>query len=129
MAYIKHVHHVSLLRLLNKIFNQNWNRRVNKFPNIMISNPRVVTCGQINRTRLIGASLVLFVGNALKINTFFFLYGSTALYGPGPPRFVEVSWSHTLDTPQSVSQRPLPDITQHSQETDIYAPGGSFFLY
>jgi hypothetical protein len=23
------------------------------------------------------------------------LYGSTALYGPGPPRFVEVSWSHT----------------------------------
>jgi hypothetical protein len=31
-----------------------------------------------------------------------FFYGSTALYGPGPPRFVEVSWSHTLDTPQSV---------------------------
>jgi hypothetical protein len=32
----------------------------------------------------------------------FFFYGSTALYGPGPPRFVEVSRSHTLDTPQSV---------------------------
>jgi hypothetical protein len=33
---------------------------------------------------------------------YFFSYGSTALYGPGPPRFVEVSWWHTLDTPQSV---------------------------
>jgi hypothetical protein len=32
----------------------------------------------------------------------FFFYGSTALYGPGPPRFVEVSWSHNWDTPQSV---------------------------
>jgi hypothetical protein len=32
----------------------------------------------------------------------FFLYGSTALYGPGPPRFVEASRSHTLDTPHSV---------------------------
>jgi hypothetical protein len=28
----------------------------------------------------------------------FFFYGSTALYGPGPPRFVEVSWSHTFET-------------------------------
>jgi hypothetical protein len=33
---------------------------------------------------------------------FFFFYGSTALYGPGPPRFVEVLRSHTLDIPQSV---------------------------
>jgi hypothetical protein len=33
---------------------------------------------------------------------FFFSYGSTALYGPGPPRFVEASRSHTLDTSQSV---------------------------
>jgi hypothetical protein len=33
---------------------------------------------------------------------YFFFYGSTALYGPGPPRFVKVSWPHTLDTPQSV---------------------------
>jgi hypothetical protein len=34
---------------------------------------------------------------------FFFLsfYGSTALYGPGPPRFVEVSWSHTFETHHS----------------------------
>jgi hypothetical protein len=30
-----------------------------------------------------------------RFNVHFF-YGSTALYGPGPPRFVEVSWSHTL---------------------------------
>jgi hypothetical protein len=30
------------------------------------------------------------------------LYGSTVLYGPGPPRFVEVSWSHTFETHQSV---------------------------
>jgi hypothetical protein len=28
-------------------------------------------------------------------------YGSTALYGPGPPRFVEVSWSHTFETHHS----------------------------
>jgi hypothetical protein len=33
---------------------------------------------------------------------YFFFYGSTALYGPGPPRFVEVSRSHTLDTRQLV---------------------------
>jgi hypothetical protein len=34
----------------------------------------------------------------------FFFYGSTALYGPGPgpPRFVDASRSHTLDTPHSV---------------------------
>jgi hypothetical protein len=32
----------------------------------------------------------------------FFSYGSTALYGPGPPRFVDASRSHTLDTPRSV---------------------------
>ena len=31
----------------------------------------------------------------------FFLYGSTALYGPGPPRSVEVSWSHTFETHHS----------------------------
>jgi hypothetical protein len=36
------------------------------------------------------------------ISGFFFLfYGSTALYGPGPPRFVEVPRSHS-DTPHSV---------------------------
>jgi hypothetical protein len=38
----------------------------------------------------------------LEIIILFFFYGSTALYGPGPPRFVEASRSHTLDTPQSV---------------------------
>jgi hypothetical protein len=32
---------------------------------------------------------------------YLFLYGSTALYGPGPPRFVEVSWSHTFETHHS----------------------------
>jgi hypothetical protein len=31
----------------------------------------------------------------------FFLYGSTALYGPGPPRFVEASRSHTYETHHS----------------------------
>jgi hypothetical protein len=31
----------------------------------------------------------------------FFFYGSTALYGPGPPHFVEVSWSHTFETHHS----------------------------
>jgi hypothetical protein len=31
----------------------------------------------------------------------FFFYGSTALFGPGPPRFVEVSWSHTFETHHS----------------------------
>ena len=43
----------------------------------------------------------------------------------------EASWSHS-DTPQSVTllwtsdqptQWPLPDKTQHSQQTDIHAPG------
>jgi hypothetical protein len=32
---------------------------------------------------------------------YFFFYGSTALYGPGPPRFVEVSWSYTFETHHS----------------------------
>jgi len=45
----------------------------------------------------------------------------------------KVSWSHTTtrhsrpDSPGRVinpSQRPLPDNTQHSQQTDIHAPGG-----
>jgi len=45
----------------------------------------------------------------------------------------EVSWSHTTtrhsrqDSPGRVispSQRPLPHNTQHSQETNIHAPGG-----
>ena len=47
---------------------------------------------------------------------------------------VESSWSHShthqhtrQDSPGRVSiptQRPLPDNTQHSQQTDIHAPGG-----
>jgi hypothetical protein len=66
------------------------------------------------------------------VQIFFFFYGSTALYRPGPPRFVEVSWSHTLDTPQSVGllwtrDQLVADNTQHSQQTDIHAPGGIFF--
>jgi hypothetical protein len=34
--------------------------------------------------------------NFIEIGVSFLSYGSTALYGPGPPRFVEVSWSHIL---------------------------------
>ena len=46
---------------------------------------------------------------------------------------VEVSWSHTTTRHSrqdssgrviSSSQRPLPDNTQHSQQTNIHAPGG-----
>jgi hypothetical protein len=29
--------------------------------------------------------------SAISVSSIFFSYGSTALYGPGPPRFVEVS--------------------------------------
>jgi hypothetical protein len=58
-----------------------------------------------------------------------FFFGSTALYGPGPPRFVEVSWSHTTvgRTPlDEWSARRRDNLTTHntSQETDIHAPGG-----
>jgi hypothetical protein len=62
---------------------------------------------------------------------YIFLHGSTALGGLGL-LFFEVSRSHS-DTPHSVdspgrvigpSQKPLPDNTQYSQDTDIYAPGG-----
>jgi hypothetical protein len=35
------------------------------------------------------------------IEIWFYFYGSAALYGPGPPRFVEVSWSHTFETHHS----------------------------
>jgi hypothetical protein len=43
-------------------------------------------------------SAVCYIMRSIKQ---FFLYGSTALYGPGPPRFVEVSWSHTFETHHS----------------------------
>jgi hypothetical protein len=39
----------------------------------------------------------------------FFSYGSTALYGPGPPRFVEFSWSHTFETHTTVGRTPLDE--------------------
>jgi hypothetical protein len=42
-----------------------------------------------------------YVYETLSLSLFFFLYGSTTLYGPGPPRFVEVSWSHTFETHHS----------------------------
>jgi hypothetical protein len=34
--------------------------------------------------------------NLRIVEDHFFSNGSTALFGPGPPRFVEVSWSHTF---------------------------------
>jgi hypothetical protein len=62
-----------------------------------------------------------FLSLSLSLSLF---YGSTALYGPGPPRFVEVSWSHTLDTPQSVgllwtSDQPVAETStwQHTTLT------------
>jgi hypothetical protein len=60
-----------------------------------------------------------------------FCHGSTALFGLGL-QIVQVSRSHS-DTPLSVelsgraigpSQRPLPDNTQHSQETAFHAQVG-----
>ena len=48
-------------------------------------------------------------------------------------QIIEVSWSHTTthhsrqDSSRRVinsSQRPLPDNTQHSQQTNIHVPGG-----
>jgi hypothetical protein len=49
------------------------------------------------------------------------------LVGQGP-LIIEVSRSHS-DTPQSVgllwtSVQPLPDITQHSEETNSHGPAG-----
>jgi hypothetical protein len=57
-------------------------------------------------------------------------HGLIVLVGVGP--FYEVPRSH-LDTLHSLvllwmstsqTQRPLPDNTQHSQQTDIHVPGG-----
>jgi hypothetical protein len=62
-----------------------------------------------------------------------FFNGSTAPWGPRPPHFSmlheHTHFRHTTvgRTPGRVtspSQRPLPNNTQHSQETDIFAPGG-----
>jgi hypothetical protein len=68
-----------------------------------------------------------------KLHSFpvFFSNGSTALVGLDLP-IVKASRSHS-DTPHSVeppgreigpSPKPLPDNTQHSQQTDIHAPCG-----
>jgi len=60
------------------------------------------------------------------------LCGAAAQRGPWPSLF-EVSWSHTkthhsrYDSSGRVissSQRPLPDNTQHSRQTNIHAPRG-----
>jgi hypothetical protein len=58
----------------------------------------------------------------------FFFYGSTALYGPGPLRFVEVSWSHTFRH-TTVGRTPLDEwpARRNSQQTDIHVTGGIFF--
>ena len=44
--------------------------------------------------------------------------------GPGPPhcRGFVITLRHTPLCGTPVTQRPLPDNTQHSQETDIHAP-------
>ena len=60
---------------------------------------------------------------------FFFVIGATAPSGPGPPhsRFLDHTQRRTTvdRTPLdewSARQRPLPDNTQHSQQTDIHTP-------
>jgi hypothetical protein len=63
----------------------------------------------------------------------FFFNGSTAPWGSRPPHCSRLH-DHTLETHHTLwdssgrgaspSQRPLPDNTQHSQETDIHALGG-----
>ena len=73
----------------------------------------------------------LFKGNELPSGTvsYFFYHGATALVGQGL-LIMEDSWSYS-DTPHSVgllwtSDQPYADTStwQHSQETDIHAPGG-----
>jgi hypothetical protein len=68
----------------------------------------------------------------------FFPHGSRALSGPGPHyrgftvtlghktlgRTPLDEWSARRTDLISPSHRPLPDNTQHSQQTDIHAPGG-----
>jgi hypothetical protein len=68
---------------------------------------------------------------ALRYAWFFPPCGSTAPSGPGPPHFrsFTITFRHTiigrttLDE-WSVGRRDLYLTTQHSQETDIHAPGG-----
>jgi hypothetical protein len=58
-----------------------------------------------------------------------FFHGTTALSGPRPPHYrgFTITLRHTTlgRTPLDIlSQRPLPDNTQHSQRTVIHANGG-----
>jgi hypothetical protein len=58
----------------------------------------------------------------------FFFNGLTAPRGPRPPHFSRLHDHTFLDTPHSVgllwtSDQQRPDNTQHSQQTDIRAPG------
>jgi len=63
---------------------------------------------------------------------FFFYQGATAPSGPRPPhcRGFVFTLRHTtlgrtpLEERSSPTQRLLPDNTQHTQETNIHAPGG-----
>jgi hypothetical protein len=54
------------------------------------------------------------------------LSGITTLYESEPPQLWCYEITHKDSSGQviSPSQRPLPDNTQRSQETDIQAPGG-----
>ena len=61
-----------------------------------------------------------------------FFHGTTAFSGSGLRHYrgLTIILRHTIHslvllwTNDSPSQRPLPDNTQHSQETDLYASGG-----
>jgi len=68
---------------------------------------------------------------------FFFFLAQQPQVGQGL-LILEVSRSHSTTQHSrkdssgrviSPSQRPLPDNTQHSQEKDIFGPGGIFFLF
>ena len=65
------------------------------------------------------------ISETRRIGLYFFSLAPQPLVGQGLR--IEASRSHS-DTPRSVgllspTQEPLSDSTQHSQETDIYAPG------
>jgi hypothetical protein len=54
-------------------------------------------------------------------NSLFFSHGTTSPSGPGPPHCRGWDSTGRVIGPK---QSPLRDNTQHSQETDIHAPGG-----
>ena len=74
---------------------------------------------------------LLFLGGLLS-NEIIVIFGSTAPSGPGPPHYwISISHTPTHHSRQdssgrviSPSRRPLPDITQHSQQTNVHARGG-----